>query len=76
MKKTILSSLAGMGLLCCLVSPLLFFWGELSEKEYKAVFLLASCFWFLFASLRALTKKTGKDSGQNQGGNHSPKSSK
>lgn len=76
MKKIILSFLAGMSLFCCLVSPLLFFWGELGEKEYKEVFLLASCFWFLFASLRALMKKNGKGSGKNQGADHSPKSSK
>ena len=67
MRKMVLSSLAGISLLCCLASPLLFFWGMVSEKDYKGIFLLASIFWFLFATLRALIKQNDKRTGGNIG---------
>ncbi|MEE8603888.1 MAG: hypothetical protein V3S65_00830 [Candidatus Aminicenantaceae bacterium] len=67
MRKIVLSSLAGISLLCCLVSPFLFFWGEVSEKDYKWIFLLASFFWFFFASLRALIQKRNQHSDGNHG---------
>lgn len=67
MRKIVLSSLAGISLLCCLASPFLFFWGEVSEKDYKWIFLLASFFWFFFASLRALIQKSDRRSDGNHG---------
>jgi hypothetical protein len=67
MRKIVLSSLAGISLLFCLTSPFFYFWGKLSEKDYKGIFLLASFFWFLFASLRALAKKNEPRSDRNSG---------
>jgi uncharacterized membrane protein (GlpM family) len=62
MRKTILSSLAGISLLCCLASPLFYFLGKLSEKNYRWIFLLASISWFLFATLRISLRKRDKRS--------------
>lgn len=41
----------------CLLAPVCRFLGEWEESQYKLVFLLASCGWFLFASLWSATKK-------------------
>jgi hypothetical protein len=57
MRKTILTSLAGISLLCCLASPFFYFFGKLSEKNYRWIFLLASISWFLFAALRVSVRK-------------------
>jgi hypothetical protein len=57
MRKMIVSSLAGISLLFCLVSPFFYFWGKVSEKNYKWIFLAASICWFIFAALWASTGK-------------------
>jgi hypothetical protein len=75
MRKVVLSSLAGISLLCCLASPLLYFWGKIGEKDYKGIFLVASVSWFLFAALLALIKKGGQRPNGNQGKDQSPISS-
>jgi len=53
MRKIIVQSLAGISLFFCLASPFLCFLGKISEKDYKWIFLLASLFWFIFATLWA-----------------------
>jgi hypothetical protein len=67
MRKMVLSSLAMISLFCCLASPFLYFWDKVSEKDFKGIFLLASVFWFLFASLRVLIKQSDKRTGGNSG---------
>lgn len=59
MRNAILSTLAGIGLLCCIAAPILYFMGKISEADYKSVFLIASIAWFLFATLRFFGKKKG-----------------
>lgn len=76
MRKVVMSCLAGIGLLCCLASPLLYFLGKIDEKDYKGFFLVASLSWFLFASLLALIKKIGQRPDGNHGKDQSPISSK
>jgi hypothetical protein len=58
MRNVVLSSLAGMSLLSCLIAPVLFFLGKISETDYKGIFLLASIAWFVFATLRIFVKKS------------------
>ena len=72
MRKVVLSTLAGISLLCCLISPLLYFWDKIGERDYKGIFLVASVSWFLFAALRALMKKSSKRPSGNHGKDQSP----
>jgi hypothetical protein len=72
MRKMVLSFLAGISILCCLASPFFFFWGKISERDYKGIFLLASFFWFFFAALRTFIRKSDRRSNRNQGKDQSP----
>jgi hypothetical protein len=59
MKKIIFLSLSLMSLLVCLISPFLYFFGRIEERNYKWIFLLASVGWFVFATLwSSIRKKT------------------
>jgi len=51
MKTWIWALLALLSLAMCLVSPGLFFAGEISERTYRLAFLLTSFAWFVFAIL-------------------------
>ena len=53
MKKRIVRFLAGISLFFCLAFPFLYFLGKISEKDYKWLFLFASLFWFIFATIWA-----------------------
>jgi hypothetical protein len=62
--------LALLSLALCLVSPVLFFLGKISERTYRLAFLLTSIAWFVFAILWAAaarrskkSHKEGKDAG-------------
>jgi len=51
MKTRILAWPALLNLALCLVSPVLFFTGKISERTYRLAFLLTSIAWFVFAIL-------------------------
>ena len=51
MKTRILAWPALLSLALCLVSPVLFFSGKISERTYRLAFLLTSFSWFVFAIL-------------------------
>lgn len=51
MKTRILAVLALLSLVMCLVAPVLFFAGEISQRNYRLAFLLASVAWFVLATL-------------------------
>jgi hypothetical protein len=51
MKTRIPAVLSLTSLALCLVSPVLFFAGKISERTYRLAFLLTSFSWFLFAIL-------------------------
>lgn len=51
MKKILFLLFSLLGLLVCLISPFLYFFGRIEEKDYKLIFLLASLGWFIFATL-------------------------
>jgi hypothetical protein len=63
MRKRIVGSLAGISLFICLASPFLYFLGKISEKDYKWIFLFASLFWFIFATVWASFGKGPRASG-------------
>ena len=62
MKARILAWPALLSLALCLVSPVLFFAGKISERTYRLAFLLTSIAWFVFAILwlSAARKNEGK----------------
>jgi hypothetical protein len=62
MKIRIPAVLSLTSLALCLVSPVLFFAGKISERTYRPAFLLTSIAWFVFAILwaSAARKKEGK----------------
>ena len=62
MKTRIPAVLSLTSLALCLVSPVLFFTGKISERTYRLAFLLTSFSWFVFAILwaSAARKKEGK----------------
>jgi hypothetical protein len=51
MKTWTLAWPALLSLALCLVSPVLFFAGKISEGTYRLAFLLTSFAWFVFAIL-------------------------
>jgi hypothetical protein len=51
MKTRIMAWPALLSLALCLVSPVLFFAGKISERTYRLAFLLTSFAWFVFAIL-------------------------
>jgi hypothetical protein len=55
--KNLTSGLAVLSLVACLAAPVLFFLGRISEKSYKAAFLIASIGWFVFAIARGMVGK-------------------
>ena len=55
--KQVFGLLAVLSLLSCAAVPVLFFLGKISAGTFRAIFLAASCFWFLFAVLRNLSGK-------------------
>ncbi len=52
---------AMVSLFFCLASPFFFFWGKVSERSYKWIFLWASIFWFVLATVWAMKKKRDQD---------------
>lgn len=52
--KGLLGALALLSLAACLVFPVLYFLGRISEGGYKTGFLIASIGWFVFATWRRL----------------------
>ena len=61
MKSPILKHITGvlaiLSLIACLAAPILFFLGRVSERTYKAAFLIASIGWFVFAIARGFVRK-------------------
>jgi hypothetical protein len=48
----IFMGLALISLFVCVAAPFLYFWGQMNESGYKALFLAASLGWFVFSALR------------------------
>ncbi len=57
MNKIIYAFVSLLSLAACILSPLLYFLGKLTEENYKLVFLIASLAWFIFATLWARERK-------------------
>jgi len=57
MKKILFLLLSLLSLLVCLISPFLYFFGRIEEKDHKLIFLLASAGWFVFATLWSSIRK-------------------
>ena len=57
--KIPLAVLAATSLVVCLLAPLQYFWGTLTESQYKMTLFVASLLYFLFATLSA-TRSTHK----------------
>lgn len=51
MPRPLIITLALASLAACLIVPVLYATGTLTEGDYKTAFLVASAGWFLFASL-------------------------
>jgi hypothetical protein len=61
MKTRILAWPALLSLALCLVSPVLFFVGKISERTYRLAFLLTSIAWFVFAILWMAAARRNKE---------------
>jgi hypothetical protein len=61
MKTRIMAWPALLSLALCLVSPVLFFAGKISERTYRLAFLLTSIAWFVFAILWMAAARTNKE---------------
>jgi hypothetical protein len=61
MKTRIPAVLSLTSLALCLVSPVLFFAGKISERTYRPAFLLTSIAWFVFAILWASAVRRNKE---------------
>jgi len=61
MKTRILACPALLSLALCLVSPVLFFAGKISERTYRLAFLLTSFAWFVFAILWMAAARRNKE---------------
>jgi hypothetical protein len=55
--KIVYAFLASISLFLCLAAPFLYFWGKLTEKGYRWLFLGASVLWFIFATLWASRRR-------------------
>ncbi len=55
--RTVLAGSALISLAICLAAPVLFFLGQIPERAYKTVFLMASIAWFVLATARATVGK-------------------
>ncbi len=58
MRKIVLAVLSLVSLCVCLLSAVFHFLGNVSEKNYQVLFIIASIGWFVFATLWA--RKTKK----------------
>ena len=54
--KRALQILAVLALLVCIWAPVQHFRGEISNADYKQLFLLGTIAWFLFATAALATK--------------------
>lgn len=61
MKTRIMAWPALLSLALCLVSPVLFFAGKISERTYRLAFLLTSIAWFVFAILWLSAARRNKE---------------
>jgi hypothetical protein len=61
--RIIAAFIAVMCLICCLASPFLYFWGKVSENNFKWIFLWASALYFIFAVLWASARKKDRRRG-------------
>ena len=61
MKTWILAWPSLLSLVLCLVSPVLFFAGKISERTYRLAFLLTSIAWFVFAILWMAAAQRNKE---------------
>jgi hypothetical protein len=57
MRNILFALISLISLALCLISPVLYFIGKFSERNYKLVFLVASIAWFIFATLGTREKK-------------------
>jgi len=57
MRNILFALISLISLAFCVISPVLYFLGKFTEKNYKLDFLIASVAWFIFATLWASKRK-------------------